>query len=395
MKKFALAAALGVFFLGLGATIRASAADFSGQWAVPQAGIMTIAQTGNSISGSLSGGDDEPWGPKQQKGGTLEGTVNGSTAQCTTKTGDGNTSTVTLTLAADGKSFGGKFIVTAGPLKGSAGFLTGIRRAAPPAAPSGANSPGKPPVNSSTPGGPANPGSNPSSGKQEDLAGNWTRDNGNVTQITQQGNQYSGTLLLILSPQTTLFKVGELTLRNVVRTGPNTFKGEVLRRFSDKPEEWESYVFTVAGDHMTANPPDLGNFVRKSGKCPETIAGTWLGPISGRLVYQVSGLSVTGSVANLGGKYGAATITGTLSGKTTTGTWKSAKASGKITVTGPNANCVTQITYTVDNPAGPGGNETLTQPPGGASPTNVASPTQATGKPVSPAPEILARRAAK
>ena len=242
MKTFALRVAFGVFFLGVGVTTRASAADFSGQWHVPGNGTITIAQAGNSLTGTLSGQPDEIWG--QQKGGTLQGTVNGSTAQGTTQTGDGNTSTITLTLAPDGQSFTMAYTVTAGPLQGGSGSIV-LNRAGPPAA----------------------------------------------------------------------------------------------------------------------------------GKCLTMAqAGQWVGPVSGKYAFQFSGNSVTGSIANLGGKYGAATITGTLSGTTITGTWKSASGSGQITMTGPDANCVVQMTYTVGNAAGPGGNETLTQAPGTTGPGNTGGP---------------------
>jgi hypothetical protein len=78
-------------------------------------------------------------------------------------------------------------------------------------------------------------------------------------------------------------------------------------------------------------------------------------------------------VANLGGKYGATTITGTLSGKTMSGTWKSASGNGKITITGPDKEaptepCKIHWTFTVENPTGQSGgteNSTIASSGGG------------------------------
>jgi hypothetical protein len=58
----------------------------------------------------------------------------------------------------------------------------------------------------------------------------------------------------------------------------------------------------------------------------------------------------------MAGKYGPATISGTVNGKTLTATWKTASASGTLTVSRTPDNCTFSGTYTVDTPPGqPGG----------------------------------------
>lgn len=91
--------------------------------------------------------------------------------------------------------------------------------------------------------------------------------------------------------------------------------------------------------------------------CPPDLNGTWHGPVSGPWTYQTVGHKVTGTITNLGGKYGRATVSGTASGKIMKGTWQSAMAKGSITVTGPDEKCITWMDYTVDTPPGPAGQE--------------------------------------
>ncbi len=139
------------------------------------------------------------------------------------------------------------------------------------------------------------------------------------------------------------------------KDGVTTFSFNLGARFNT---QGHGDSFLVRVDYTYANDPKLAGNAGSSGTgptthCPPNIGGDWVGPISGTFSYKVNGTSVTGTVANLGGKYGAATITGTLVGTGMTGTWKSATGSGTITVTGPDASCTTWMTYTTDTTVAP------------------------------------------
>lgn len=102
-------------------------ADFSGQWKCAGNGTAILTQSGNTISGTMTGTTSEWWGPSRNKGGVLSGTIDGETATLEARDGAGNVTEWVIKLSSGGKGFEGKFKVVQGPLKGAGGNFSGSR----------------------------------------------------------------------------------------------------------------------------------------------------------------------------------------------------------------------------------------------------------------------------
>jgi len=101
--------------------------SFAGLWISKGRGTLTLQQTGNTITGSLSGKSGEHWGPGERKGGTItKGTVDPITEMATLNVtwGDRTTSVLKMKLSPDGKSFTGRWT-----WKGAEGDWDGTRGA--------------------------------------------------------------------------------------------------------------------------------------------------------------------------------------------------------------------------------------------------------------------------
>lgn len=229
-------------------------------------------------------------------------------------------------------------------------------------------------------------------GSNGDIVGTWATKSGGEMRITKQGDVYSATFVKVAPSLSGVFKAGDPSFRNVKKTGPNTFQGEVLLRYSSGREEWRATTIKLDGDKLTlefdktgvtiaddiwtrqsSGTGSTGTGISGGDHCPDTFAGEWgdwgahvgarrgAPPAGtegtwGKWTFQQNGNAVTGSVPNMAGKYGAATIAGTANGKTLTNTWKTATASGTLTVTRTPDNCTFSGTYTVESPPGqPGG----------------------------------------
>lgn len=84
---------------------------FGGRWISPARGIMQITQSGSSIAGSMGGFEDASghWGKFGRKGGSIEGTVEGSRMTITVLHGDGTFTVADAQLSEDRRRFNGNW----------------------------------------------------------------------------------------------------------------------------------------------------------------------------------------------------------------------------------------------------------------------------------------------
>ena len=87
----------------------ADLASFNGAWTCPQRGTIAFNVSGATVTGNFAGRGGEHWDSNQRKGGTVTGTVKGTTMTLTMHNGDGTRSPATITLAANGRSFSGSW----------------------------------------------------------------------------------------------------------------------------------------------------------------------------------------------------------------------------------------------------------------------------------------------